>query len=294
MGKSETADDQFTIQYGIKQPVVNNITDYALFLGGTNVTHEVLKCYDPLRTGYGRIFMVKKPTFLDSQIPNKLNNFKHILEYANTAIQGIGDITVNFDPITGGYAGNSFDIPTGISNGTNTVTITVYEFSGSPVREVLDSWINGTIDKLTGLSHYNGIDSDELPRLMANQTAEFIYVSTDVTGEKVEYACLLANAYPENINLDAFNFTAGQHQLVEVAIPFHCVKYESIQINKVATALLNKFKLLSNSLNFYSGYSSTDPNLGYSTGFGYNVETGKLDPALAGQNTNTPIVNANN
>ena len=218
MGKSETADDQFTIQYGIKQPVVNNITDYALFLGGTNVTHEVLKCYDPLRTGYGRIFMVKKPTFLDSQIPNKLNNFKHILEYANTAIQGIGDITVNFDPITGGYAGNSFDIPTGISNGTNTVTITVYEFSGSPVREVLDSWINGTIDKLTGLSHYNGIDSDELPRLMANQTAEFIYVSTDVTGEKVEYACLLANAYPENINLDAFNFTAGQHQLVEVAI----------------------------------------------------------------------------
>lgn len=289
-----TENEQFTIQYGIRQPVVNNITDYALFMGGTNVTHEVLKCYDPLRTGYGRIFMVKKPVFLDKQIPNKLNNFKHILEYGNTAIAGISDVSVGFDTITGGYAGNSFEIPTSVTNGTNTITITVYEFSGSPVREVLHSWINGTIDIMSGLSHYNGIDPDELPRLMANQTAEFIYVNTDVTGEKVEYACLLANAYPENINLDAFNYTAGTHQLVDVAIPFHCVKYESIQINKVATALLNKFKLLSNSLNFYSGYNSQDANLGYSTGFGYNVETGKLDPAMAGKDTNTPIVNVNN
>ncbi len=289
-----TENEQFTIQYGIRQPVVNNITDYALFMGGTNVTHEVLKCYDPLRTGYGRIFMVKKPVFLDKQIPNKLNNFKHILEYGNTAIAGISDVSVGFDTITGGYAGNSFEIPTSVTNGTNTITITVYEFSGSPVREVLHSWINGTIDIMSGLSHYNGIDPDELPRLMANQTAEFIYVNTDVTGEKVEYACLLANAYPENINLDPFNYTAGTHQLVDVAIPFHCVKYESIQINKVATALLNKFKLLSNSLNFYSGYNSQDANLGYSTGFGYNVETGKLDPAMAGKDTNTPIVNVNN
>lgn len=27
------SDDMFTIQYGIRQPVVNNITDYALFMG---------------------------------------------------------------------------------------------------------------------------------------------------------------------------------------------------------------------------------------------------------------------
>lgn len=286
--------DQFTIQYGIHQSVVNNITDYALFLGGTNVTHEVLQCYDPLRTGYGRLFMVRKPVFLDKAMPTKMNNFKHILEYCNTAISGINDIDVNFDPITGGYVGKAFEIPTNVSDGTNTITITVYEFSGSPVREVLHSWINGTIDLQTGLSHYNGISAEELPRLMANQTAEFIYMTTDVTGEDVEYACLLANAFPGNINLDAFAYQAGQHGLVEVAIPFHCVKYESIQINKVAKALLSKFKLLSNSLNFYSGYNSQDPNLGYSTGFGYNVETGKLDSAMAGKNTNTPIVNTNN
>lgn len=287
-------DDQFTIQYGIRQPVVNNITDYALFMGGTNVTHEVLQCYDPLRTGYGRIFMVRKPIFLDRAMHNKMNNFKHILEYGNTSIQGLGDVTVNFDSITGGYVGKAFEIPTGISDGTNTVTITMYEFSGSPIREVIHSWVNGTIDLQSGFSHYNGISAEELPRLMANQTAEFIYVNTDVTGEEVEYACLLANAFPDQINIDAFNYTAGTHGLVEVALPFHCVKYESIQINKVAKTLINKFKLLANSLNFYSGYNSNDENLGYSTGFGYNVETGKLDPNMAGQDTNTPIVNVNN
>lgn len=288
------AADQFTIQHGIRQAEVKNITDYALFMGGTNVTHEVLQCYDPLRTGYGRIFMVRKPRFLDESMPTKLNNFKHILEYGNTSIQGLGDVSVNFDSITGGYVGKAFEIPTNVSDGTNTITITVYEFSGSPVREVLHSWINGTIDLQSGFSHYNGVSVEDVPRLMANQTAEFIYVNTDVTGEEVEYACLLANAFPENINIDAFNYTAGTHGLVETAIPFHCVKYESIQINRVAKALITKYKLLANSLNFFSGYNSNDANLGYSTGFGYNVETGKLDPAMAGKDTNTPVVNLNN
>ena len=44
---------------------LNNVTKYALFMGGTNTTNEVLRAYDPLTTGFTRIFMVRKPTFLE-------------------------------------------------------------------------------------------------------------------------------------------------------------------------------------------------------------------------------------
>lgn len=273
-----------TIQSNIKHLSNKNMTKYALFMGGTNVTNEVLKCYDPLKTGYARIFMVRKPAFLIKNMSDKLNNFKHILEYGNTSIQGIGGITVNFNQIQGGYVGKQFEIPSVAQDDTTQFSINVYEFSGSPVREVLHSWINGTSDLLTGLCHYNGEEGtpDEngkkkkLARKQANQTAEFIYVVTDNTGEKIEYACLLANCFPRGINMDAFNYTSGEHNLVEMTIDFSCTKYESIQINNVAKALLKKYTLLTNSLNFYSGYKPNSSDLGGNSGFEYDESTGKL------------------
>ena len=214
-----------TIQTGIKYHTNDSINDYALFMGGTNVTNEVLANYDPLKTGYGRLFMVRKPLFLDRTIPTKLAKFKHILEYGNTAVQGINDVTVNFNQITGGYVGKSFEIPSFATDDTNQFSVNVYEFSGSPVREVIHSWINGTTDLMSGLATYNG--ESTLSKIQANQTAEFIYVSTDNTGEEVEYACMFANCFPKGINNDPFNYTSGEHNLVETNIEFTCTKYES-------------------------------------------------------------------
>ena len=280
--------DQLTIQSNIKTNT-SDMTQYALFLGGTNVVNEVLQCYDPLRTGYGRIFMVKKPVFLDKTIPTKLENFKHILEYGNTGVQGLGDVTVNFNQIQGGYVGKSFEIPSYATDDTNQFTIQIYEFSGSPCREVIHSWINGTTDLLTGLTHYNGCD-ESLPRLQANQTAEFIYVTTDNTGEKVEYACLLANCFPRGIEQSKIaNYDAGEHNIVELNVEFTCTKYESIQINAIGQALIDKYKVLTNSLNFYSGYEAGDTNLGYSTGIHYDVKTGKLVQGVSTEDTKSPV-----
>lgn len=278
-----------TIQSNIKSSVsTDSITDYALFMGGTNVTHDVLQNYDPLRTGYGRLFMVRQPLFVQQTIPNKFKKFKHILEYGNTAVSGIGDVTVNFNEIKGGYVGKSFDIPSYAEDQTNGFTVKVYEFSGSPIREVLHSWINGTTDLLTGLTTYNGLSND-IARIQANQTAEFIYVATDSTGCNVEYACMFANCFPKGLNNDPFNYTSGEHNIVETDIEFTCTKYESIQINKVAKALLDKYKLLANSLNFYSGIDVSEiETISGRKAFGYNVATGKLDESKAGVDTISP------
>ena len=285
-----------TIQSNIHNSDANNsLTNYALFLGGTNVTHDVLAQYDPLKTGYARLFMIRKPTWVSNYLGDKFDKFKHILEYGNTSVQGLGDISVDMNQYTGGYTGKSFEIPSVARDDTNQFTVQVYEFSGSPVREVLHTWINGTVDILTGLTHYNGYIGEvqdqngnkiEIRANQANQTAEFIYVVTDCTGTKPEYVCLFANCFPKGINLDPFNYTAGEHELVQTTIEFTCTKYESPQINAVGDALLKKYRILANSMNFHSGIlvnsggadgqiviNDTD-----STGPGkyYNVTTGQL------------------
>ena len=287
-----TTKNAVTIQSNIhNSDYSSSLTNYALFLGGTNVTHDALLQYDPLKTGYSRLFMVRNPIWVDEYFQengsNAFKKFKHILEYGNTAVQGLGDITVNTNSIQGGYTGKSFEVPSVASDDTNQFSVQVYEFSGSPIREVLHTWINGTTDILTGLTHYNGLvnkDATEysskgtkLHANQSNQSAEFIYVVTDCTGLQVEYCCLFANCFPKGINLDAFNSTAGEHELVQTTIEFTCTKYESPQINAVGKALLEKYRILANSMNFNSGISSaeirTNANI---PGSYYEIETGKL------------------
>ena len=270
-----------------------DITKYALFLGGTNVAHDVLEKYDPLKTGYGRLFMVRKPVFLDKLYSGNgtsmMDVFKHIIEYGNTAVSGISDVSVQFDALKGGYVGKSFEIPTYAEDGTNSFSVKVYEFSGSPIREVLHTWINGTTDLLTGLTTYHGLVNSELAAKQSNQTAEFIYVATDNTGENVEYACFLANCFPKQLNTDIFNYESGSHGLAETTIEFTCTKYESIHINKVACRLLERYKMLANSLNFYSGI--TDEEIG--DGKYYNVKNGQIaDRAGGGENVDLKGINA--
>ena len=145
----------------------------------------------------------------------------------------------------------------------------------SLARSSKHTLINGTSDLLTGLAHYNGVS--DIDKIQANQTAEFIYVSTDNTGVGIEYACLFANCFPRNIKNDQFNYTSGEHNLVEYNIEFSCTKYESIHINKVAKELINRYRLLANSLNFNSGItmSNLQPENGV-YGRRYDIDSGKL------------------
>lgn len=244
----------------------DSLQNYALFTGGLNVTHEALKQYDPLRTGFGRIFMIRKPVFLDVEgYKEKLANFKHILEYANIGVNGNNNISMNFNQMQGGYTNRQMEMPNIATDDANELTIRTYEFSGSPVREVLELWMNGTADFQSGFAHYNGyvkVDGDQnaykgtgIDYSQANHTAEFIYTVTDPTGVNVEYAALFANCFPKEIKLDHFNMESGQHDLVQLDVSFTCTRYRSPQINAAAAALLKKYSVLVNSLNFNSGVS---------------------------------------
>ena len=267
-----------TIQSGINEHVKDDLTNYAYMLGGLDVTRPVLECYDPFKTGFGRIFMIRQPLFVMHAIPTKMRKFKHILEYANTGISGIGNMTVQTATMEGGYSNRQMVLPTMLEDGTNEIQIKTYEFSGSPVREVLHYWITGVMDPNSGLTTYHGALDDEAftyDANLANHTAEFIYCLTDQSGRKVEYACLFANCFPKEIPMDHLNTDSGDHNTVPLTISFSTTKYESKQINDTAVKLLKKYQILTDSLNFNGKFSDADiNNLGGGTY--YDISDGKL------------------
>lgn len=229
------------------------IRDYSLFLGGLNAKNNVLGAYTPLKTGYARIFMIKSPAFMMKWDADRTKSFRHLVEYGFIGVDGIQNTTLETEQLTGGYAGRQLDVATTAKDETNEITIRLYEFSGSPVRAYIDAWVTGISDPLTGLSHYHGVDTSYSQK---NHTAEMIYLVTDPTGKNIEYACMFANMMPKQVKKDHFNYEAGQHNIVQVDIPFTAVKYESPDINLAAAKLLEKYTVLMNGYNFKSGYIS--------------------------------------
>lgn len=246
-------DNVTTIQSNIKSNG-KDLTGYSLFLGGLNVKSKALEQYNPLKTGYARIFFVKMPRFLETIMPNKTKNFKHIMEYGFKSVDGIQNLQLEFEQITGGYAGRSFEIPTIAKDETNAITIKVQEMSGSPIREYIEMWITGVSDPHTGMAHYHGADVEYS---QANHTAEAIYVATDATGKNIEFACLLSNMMPKQVKRDQFNYESGTHNAVEYDVEYTCTMYTSPDVNNVAGKLLDRYKILTNYLNFKSDYIET-------------------------------------
>lgn len=270
---------KLTFQSSARDSSQNQIEKYALFLGGLNVTRNALEQYDPLRTGFGRIFMIRSPKFLasiqDNEIKNKLRRFKHILEYANTGVSGNNNISMNFNSMQGGYTNRQMEIPNIATDDSNELTIKTYEFSGSPVREIIQLWMNGVADFQSGYAHYYGVNLDVM---QSNHTAEFIYVVTDPSGKYVEYAALFANCFPKEVKLDHFNYDAGTHDLVQMDVSFTCTRYMSPAINQKATELIRKYGVLVNSLGFNPDLNgSNKPDMIEGGGTSYNRRNGKLE-----------------
>ena len=255
-------DNQRTLQSNIK----NNTTDmtgYSLFLGGLNVKRAALEQYNVLKTGKGRIFLTKMPYFMKELMPEATKNFKHVIEYGFMDIQGIQDLTMEFDSITGGYAGRTFEIPTILKDETNEITVKILEFAGSPMREYIEMWQTGVSDPNSGFTHYHGLaipqqnsngvfQKAKVEVSQSNHTMEAFYVMTDQTGFNIEFACMLCNMFPKTSARSHFNQTSGEMAHVELELAFTCTMYTSPDINAVAQLLLNKYRVLYNFLDFKS------------------------------------------
>ena len=249
------ADARYTnhpIQSGVDSDMsrymVTNDGDYSkfsYFLTGVDVTSQNLDQMNPFIRGYARLFMYKKPYFMEKAFPDLTNRFKSYIETGFRSVNGIGDIQVDFTTFEGGYTGQKFETVQIATDQTDTVTIGLYEMSGSPCTEFLTTWITGVRDPRTGVAHYHGnvmgpMDdaTEKIPYGEKNHTAEFIYFVTDPTGKFIEYACLLAHCFPEKVDRDQYNYDTNSHDATEIEVVLHCTKYESRYINDIAAYYL--------------------------------------------------------
>lgn len=263
-----------TIQTGIK----NNTKDYSnfsYFLGGIDVTHQNLDQFTPYIQGVSRIFLYRPPYFMQVQYPEQTRRFKTLIETGFTRIDGIEDITVEFVDFEGGFAGQKFSNVSLARDDTDTLTITVYEQTGSPIREYIDTWITGVRDPRSGIAHYHNALVDHKDLVTYGEqahTAEFIYLTLDPTGKDIEYACMFAHAFPTKVPKGHLNFEAGNRGNVQMDLEFRVTKYESPAINQVAKWYLELSQVNYNYLNFTPNITQNDvKNAAINYGFGGSV-----------------------
>lgn len=227
--------------------------DVDLFRGGIKLDNGRLSQYNFFQTGYSKFFWVQMPLFLELSNKDLCTQFKNYTEKGFTSFDGIQDLTAATSDVTGGVAGQTVKIMTGLKDDFDSFTIKVYEQYGSPVRTALSAWLTGIKDHTSGYCHYNGqaetIEGGFDPR---NHTGEIIYVVTDPTGlsKGIEYACYICNIVPTKVPMSHLNFSSGDHDIPEIDLEFTGAKYESIYINEVAKKILEKHKLIENYLDF--------------------------------------------
>lgn len=233
--------------------------NFNYFLGGIDVTQQNLDKFNPYIQGVSRIFLYTPPTFMDKIFPDQTKNFKAYIQTGYTRIDGIGDISVEFTDFEGGFAGQRFSNVSLSRDDTDTLTITVYEQSGSMIREYLDTWISGTRDPRSGIAHYHGaIDEADVnkktPYAEKHHTAEFIYITMDPTGKAIEYACMFAHAFPTKVSKSHLNYEKGNRDSVLMDLEFKVTKYESPAINQIGIWYLQNSVVGYNYLDFNPTY----------------------------------------
>lgn len=233
--------------------MATNTKDYSrfsYFLSGVDVTSQNLGDFNPFVRGYARLFVYRMPYFMEHGFKTLSDRFKSYLETGYRSVNGINDLEADFTDYEGGFAAQRFSNVSIVRDGTESVTIGVYEMSGSPVREFLTTWMTGVRDPKSGVAHYHGFMDETCPYGEINHTAELIYFVTDPTLKKIEYACLLAHCFPTKVDKDHLNYESGSHDAAEMEIEFRCTKYESRYINDIAAFYLAADTIKYNYLDF--------------------------------------------
>lgn len=225
--------------------------DFSYFLGGIDVTHQNLHLFDPYIQGVSRLFMHKAPIFMDKQYNDETKRFREYFETGYTRVDGIADISVDFVDFEGGFNGDKFSNVSQARDDTDTVTVSLYEQTGSPVREFIETWVTGVRDIRSGIAHYHGgIGQNGVEYGEKFHTAEFVYFTLEPTAQVLEYSCLFAHCFPTKVPKGHLNFEKGNRENVLMDLDFKTKKYESPAINSVGWSYLAASKVEYNYLRF--------------------------------------------
>lgn len=228
--------------------------NFKYFLEGIDVTDHNLDQMTPYVPGISRLYFHKTPFFMQKQFSGLTDRFRSYIETGFKSVTGIGNLTAEGIDIEGGWANQRFQNISAVKDDTDTLTIELYEMTGSPVRDFIETWMTGMRDPRSGVAHYHGQvktpTQDGTEYCEQNHTGEFIYVALDPTAQYIEYACLWAHVWPKNVPKEHLNYTSGQRDAVTMSLEFAATKYEGKYINDIAAYYVSKSNLKYNYLEF--------------------------------------------
>ena len=237
-----------------------NYSNFAYFLSGIDVTQQNLDMMTPYVPGISRLFMHRTPLFMEKGFPEMTANFKSYIETGYKSVQGIGDLSADFIDIDGGCAAQKISNSSLVRDDTDEITVELYEQTGSPVREFIETWMTGVRDPRSGVAHYHGMlaepgqetnaEGDIIEYSEKNHTCEFIYIDLDPTARFIEYACMFAHCFPTKVPKSHLNYSSGNRGEVLMDVSFKVTKYEGRYINDIAAWYLAQDKLTYNYLEF--------------------------------------------
>ncbi len=173
-----------------------------LAAGGTTKNAATFDAIEPLRTGRFIFKCLKIPAIFD---PTVIPAFKFFFEYAVKSFSGINDVTLETaEGVSMGPTTNAIVYPTIVKNSNNDFTIQSIVTKGGGVIKLLQYWIYGISDPMTGFATMNG---KNIPFHRENYGATFIYILLGPTARPndIEYAAIFHNAFPTNIPESLFD-----------------------------------------------------------------------------------------
>ena len=271
--------------------------DLSYFIGGIDVTQQNLDQMTPYIPGISRLFFHTTPLFMQEGFKDLTDNFKSYIETGYKSVSGIEGLQADFVQISGGFAEQSFENISKITDGSNAISVTLYEQTGSPVREFIETWLTGVRDPRSGIAHYHGLvkkpdGSGSVEYAEKNHTGEFIFYDLDPTAHYLEYACMWAHCFPKGIDKQHLNYQSGSRDVVELSLEFSGTKYESRYINDIAIYYLMQEQLDFNYLNFNPNLDSIYTGQKEDKAINYNLQlTGKSSGTIKKPENPTPTPN---
>lgn len=197
---------------------------------------------DPLVTGYGFVRLVDVPSWF--QEDPDLKHFSSMINKNTRAFSGLSDIELTNATHQSGFAGNEFNVVTGITRGNTEFTLTHKEYRGSPMTKLYRKYINYIRDSRTGLAMYPSVFNVEYGSRMHSCSFIIFTTSPDLlnknadTGAVIEHAVFYSNAVPSNIPQDAYNWTHGEQDSPEITVNWSGMPEFGPDVDELALRIL--------------------------------------------------------
>ena len=220
-----------------------DVTGYRLMRGVPDFGSLVQ--FNPYETGYAAFIICQMPKFMEVLAKynadyNKLvKNWAHIVEYEFKSFDGLEDMSA--DTIQLGDDLNSINVINKVNmQSASEFSLTYDEKSGSPLTKFARLYLTGIKDKRTQVKTYHGlIHNGILEDGFENEVFTFLFMATDNTMRKVEYATLLIGCQLNSADTSMYNYTKGDIGKKEVTVKFSGYPIIGTKIDQAAQDMLS-------------------------------------------------------